>query len=74
VRGDFRPLVLLQLGLIMVASILLSLAAGLWFDSHFGSSPWGLLVAMLVGTTAGFIGIYRLISGVIDEMSKDKRK
>lgn len=68
-RGDFRPLVLLQLGFIMVSSILLSLAAGLWFDGRFGTSPWGLLVAMLIGVAAGTVGVARLISQVIDDMT-----
>lgn len=68
-RGDFRPLVLLQLGVVMVSSILLSLAAGLWFDDRFGTSPWGLLLAMLIGVAAGTVGVARLISQVIDDMT-----
>jgi len=57
------------LGFIMVSSILLSLAAGLWLDSRFGTSPWGLLVAMLIGVAAGTVGVARLISRVIDDMT-----
>ena len=27
---------------------------GLWIDRHFSSSPWGLLICLLLGCTAGF--------------------
>ncbi len=70
---DFRPLVIMQLGLIMVSSILLSLAVGLWLDSRFGTAPWGILLALLIGTSAGFLGVYRLISRVLAEIGRDNR-
>jgi F0F1-type ATP synthase assembly protein I len=74
VRNKFRPLILMQLGLIMVSSILLSLAVGLWIDNWFGISPFGLLVAMLVGVSAGSLAVYRLVSSVLDELGGGKRK
>ena len=73
-RKYFRPLVFMQLGVLMVSAILLSLAAGLWIDGHFGTSPWATLVGMLVGTLAGFLGVYRLISRVFEEIGRDKQK
>lgn len=73
-RRDFRPLVIMQLGFIMVSSILLSLGIGLWVDSRFGTAPWGTLIAMIFGTSAGFVGVYRLISGILEGMGRDKRE
>jgi F0F1-type ATP synthase assembly protein I len=74
VGRDFRPLVLMQLGFTMVGSIVLSLVLGLWFDSHFGTSPWGLLAAMVLGVLAGTIGVARLVSQAIDESTRDRRR
>ncbi len=71
---DFRPLVIMQLGLTMVSSILLSLALGLWLDSRFGTAPWGILVALLIGTSAGFVGVYRLIARALDEAGRGERR
>lgn len=73
-RKYFRPLVFMQLGVLMVSAILLSLAAGLWIDGQFGTSPWATLAGMLVGTLAGFLGVYRLISRVFEEIGRDKQK
>lgn len=73
-RSDFRPLVIIQMGFTMVATILLSLVVGLWLDERFGTSPWGVLVAMVVGATAGSIAIYRLISGVLRDLGNGRRR
>ena len=39
-------------GLEVGLSIGLSALAGYYFDKHFHSSPWGLLVGALIGTVA----------------------
>lgn len=71
---NFRPLILMQLGFTMVGAIVLSLVVGLWFDGRFGTSPWGLLVAMLLGVLAGTLGVARLISEAIDESTEDRHE
>jgi F0F1-type ATP synthase assembly protein I len=63
----------MQLGLTVVSSILLSLAAGLWIDNQFGTSPWATLVAMLLGAAAAFYGVYRLIMRVFADIDRDRR-
>jgi ATP synthase protein I len=62
----------MQLGLTVVFSILLSLAAGLWIDSQFGTSPWATLIAMLLGTAAAFYGVYRLIMRIFDDIDLEQ--
>lgn len=73
-RNYFRPLVIMQLGLTVVATILVSLAAGLWIDGRFGTSPWATLLAMLVGTVAAFYGVYRLIARIFADIDRDRQK
>lgn len=70
-RGkEFRPLVLIQLGLIMVSSLLLSLLLGLWIDSRLNTQPWATLFFMLVGVAAGSVGVYRLITSVLEDLGR----
>lgn len=65
-----RPLVLIQLGLIMVSSLLLSLLLGLWIDSRLNTQPWATLFFTLVGVAAGSVGVYRLITSVLEDLGR----
>ena len=40
---------------------------GAWWDRHHGSSPWGVLIGLLIGCAAG---MYLLIKDV-SKMNKD---
>ncbi|MHB1414509.1 MAG: AtpZ/AtpI family protein [Chloroflexota bacterium] len=71
---EFRPLILLQLGFIVVSSILLSLFLGLWVDDRFGTAPWGVLAGIVVGVLAGTVGVVRLVAKVIKEVSDQEDK
>jgi len=46
-------------GIEMALSVGLGYLIGDWFDSRFDSSPWGMLVLVLVGSAAGFLNLYR---------------
>lgn len=72
-RDNLRPLVLMELGLIMVSSILLCVVLGLWIDNRFGIAPWGLLIAMLVGVSSGSLAMYRLVARVLKDVGKGPR-
>lgn len=63
----------MELGLIMVSSILLSVVLGLWIDNRFGIAPWGLLIAMLVGVSSGSLAMYRLVARVLKDVGKGPR-
>ena len=49
----------IQLGLTLTLSAL----GGLWLDRRLGTSPWLLLLLVLVGAAAGFYSIYRRVIG-----------
>ena len=48
-------------GLEIAVGIGLGVAVGMWWDRHHNSAPWGLLVGLFVGGTAG---TYLLIKDV----------
>jgi F0F1-type ATP synthase assembly protein I len=50
------------MGLQFVVVILICLYAGMWLDRKFGTAPWLLIVGVLVGATAGFYALYRVMT------------
>jgi ATP synthase protein I len=48
-------------GVQFVASILLFLYIGKWLDAKFGTSPWLLMLGVVLGAGAGFYSFYRRI-------------
>ena len=65
--NSFRPIVLIaQAGLLMAASLGISLVAGLWIDAAFSTKPLGILLLTLLGTVAGSVGIYGLVSRAVE--------
>jgi len=49
----------LRLAADFVAGVVLGLALGWGFDRLFGTSPWGLMVFMLLGFAAGILSVLR---------------
>jgi F0F1-type ATP synthase assembly protein I len=58
---------LMGLGLQFVVAILLSLYAGMWLDAKLHTGPWLMLIGALIGASAGFYSMFRVL------MSEDKR-
>jgi F0F1-type ATP synthase assembly protein I len=58
---------LMGLGLQFVVAILLSLYAGMWLDARLHTGPWLMLIGALLGASAGFYSMFRVL------MSEDKR-
>ena len=56
-----------QVGLMVVASILISLFVGLWLDDKLGTSPWITLILSIVGVLVGTTSTYRLALSLIEE-------
>lgn len=46
----------------VVALILAPVLVGIWIDQRAGTSPWAVLVFMLVGILLSTLVIYRLVS------------
>lgn len=49
------------LGLQFAVTLLLFVAAGIWLDTKLGSSPWFLILGVLLGGTGAFIAIMRAV-------------
>ena len=61
---QYSPLLgLAQVGLVIVAAILIGLGIGLWLDSQLGSRPLFTLVLSLAGSVAGTIAVIRMVMG-----------
>jgi F0F1-type ATP synthase assembly protein I len=58
---------LMGLGLQFVVAILLALYAGMWVDAKLHTAPWFMLIGALLGASAGFYSMFRVL------MSEDKR-
>ena len=53
---------LTQIGVHMVICIGIGFFFGLWLDNRLGTSPWLLIVGILLGVGAAFVGLYRITS------------
>jgi ATP synthase protein I len=51
--------ILVGLGLTLVAATAIGVALGILVDRWLGSSPWGLVLGLLLGVTAGFRQVLR---------------
>ena len=58
---------LMGLGLQFVIAILLCLYAGMWLDTKLHTGPWLMLIGAMIGASAGFYSMFRVL------MSEDKR-
>jgi F0F1-type ATP synthase assembly protein I len=58
---------LMGLGLQFVVAILLCLYGGMWLDAKLHTAPWIMLIGALLGASAGFYSMFRVL------MSEDKR-
>ena len=50
-----------QIGVQLVAPMLLLGGVGYWLDRRLSTSPWLLLAGLLAGMAAGFAGFVRLV-------------
>lgn len=51
-----------SLGLELGISVLIGLFGGRWIDGRFDTAPWGMLIGMVLGLTAGVRSIYRTVT------------
>jgi F0F1-type ATP synthase assembly protein I len=58
---------LMGLGLQFVVAILLCLYVGMWLDKKLNTGPWLMLAGAVIGASAGFYSMFRVL------MSEDKR-
>ena len=53
---------LMTVGTTLVACIVLGYLLGSYLDRKIGTSPWLVVVGVLLGTAAGFVGLFRMVS------------
>ncbi|MFQ5887011.1 MAG: AtpZ/AtpI family protein [Anaerolineae bacterium] len=51
-----------QLGCLVSFSVLGCLGLGLWIDRRLGTSPWALLLFMVLGMFLGILIVYGLVA------------
>ena len=61
-RGSRSILSLMTVGTTLVACIVLGYWLGSVLDRRMGTSPWLVVVGVLLGTAAGFVGLFRMVS------------
>lgn len=74
-KKTFQTLVLVsQLGLVMMASIGMTCALGVWLDKKFGTN-YITVIMFVIGVLAGFKSVYRMVMQIYgDEEECDDRK
>ena len=61
-KGRYKMLAsLASMGFAMVISTLLGFALGLYLDGVLGTTPWLMILFLLLGVAAGFKNIYAAI-------------
>lgn len=63
---------LIGVGWYVAISILLGVAAGLWLDKKFGTTPFLALAGLLLGIVLAFFGMYRMLLPGLKQKDNDK--
>ena len=67
-RPDFRRLAeLSSLGLVLPSSIAIGLFFGYFLDRRLGTSPWLLLVFLILGIASGLLSLFRALKKYMKE-------
>ncbi len=62
---------LIGVGFFIGSSIVLGVAAGLWLDSRFETSPILVIIGLLLGIVVAFYGVYRMLLPLIGSKRND---
>lgn len=57
-------------GIQMAAAVVIMYFVGIWIDGKFESAPWGMIVCVFFGATAGLVHFIR----EVNELSKKEAK
>ena len=55
------------IGFFIIACILLGTFGGLWLDGKINTGPVFMIVGLLLGLAAAFLGVYRMIKPLIND-------
>lgn len=51
-----------NVGVELVSGVLVGVGVGLFVDWLFGTSPWGLISLFILGSCAGMLNVYRVLT------------
>ena len=71
--GSPQAAEVMGVGLQFAGAILLFLFIGRWLDDRFGTTPWLLILGVMVGAGGGFYSMYRRLVILPRERGKRKR-
>ena len=54
----------MRLGVELVAALVIGVAIGYFLDLWLGTKPWLMLLFFVLGSAAGFMGVYRAATGL----------
>lgn len=61
-RGFYRTLSASSVGLELAIAVLLGIFIGRWADGRLGTTPWFMIVGLILGFTAGMRGVFRHVA------------
>ncbi len=62
-QGTWKALgELSSIGLVLVVATVIGLVGGYYLDRWLGTSPWLLLVGLVLGIAAGFVNLFRSVT------------
>jgi ATP synthase protein I len=72
-QGAWRALgELSSIGLVLVVATIIGLVGGYYADRLLGTSPWLLLVGLVLGIAAGFVNLFRSVTRADRELDDTK--
>ncbi len=54
----------MRIGVELVAALIVGVAIGYFLDQWLGTKPWFLLLFFVIGSAAGFMNVFRVVSGL----------
>lgn len=73
-RQVYQAAGMASVGLEMAIATLLGWAIGHWLDGRFGTTPWLMLLFLLLGIAAGFKGLIRAAGEAKRSLSESKEQ
>lgn len=61
-----------QVAFIMMTPILLGILGGNWVDEKFDTSPWILIVGVVIGVSSAFLNLYKFVMKVAKDNQKER--
>ena len=66
----------MRMGVEMISALIVGVAIGYFLDRWLGTKPWLMLLFFVLGSAAGFLGVYRAATGLGQTVGyrQDKRE